>query len=413
MRLKNAYEWLRAHPYVGDTALVLLLITPISSGSAMLAAETLVQLLLLIPLIWRRRFPVAVFTVVSLACFLQVVVGVGPLFGDVGFLVALYSISAYASRRMRLAALGVGVLGAFVATLSWWPSSLRVWEENPYDTGPWYEPLIPPLLLLALVGFTWTLGDLLRTRRAYVAELEERARRLELERDQQARLARTAERTRIARELHDIVAHSLSIVIAQADGGRYAGEHDPAAALRSLDTIGTTGRGALAEMRRLLGVLRSDGKGAADDGDAGDTNGADVTRAPQPGLDEVAALVERVRASGQSVTLATSGVEQSLPRGPGLAAYRIVQEALTNVVKHAGPAAVARVSLTYGADALRVEVVDDGRGAAVDRTDGDGQGIVGMRERVAVYGGSLTAGPAAGGGFAVNALLPMPEGEPS
>lgn len=412
MRPKDAYEWLRTHPYVGDTAIVLAILLPsqvgpFASGSPN-TVSLIVELLLVGPLIWRRRFPVAVFTAVSLVCCLQLVLGVRPLTSDVALLVALYTINAYArGRSVRLAALGVGMLGALLATIAWWWGGLRPWETYEYRLGEWYQAFFPLFLLIALVGFAWTLGDLMRTRRAYVAELEERARRLELERDQQARLARTAERARIARELHDIVAHSLSIVVAQADGGRYAGERDPAAALRSLDTIGTTGRDALAEMRRLLGVLRTADTQTDDASDAD----AGVAWAPQPGLEEVETLVGRVRASGLPVTLEIGGSGQPLPKGPGLAAYRIVQEALTNVVKHAGPTASVRVALRYEPDALRVDVVDDGRGAAASPPDGNGQGIVGMRERVAVYGGTLTAAPAPGGGFEVSALLPMPESE--
>ena len=252
----------------------------------------------------------------------------------------------------------------------------------------------------------------MRTRRAYVAQLEDRARRLEVERDQQARIARVTERARIARELHDVVAHSLSVVVAQADGGMYAGARDPAAARASLETIGTTGRQALAEMRRLLSVLRdepADGVGregpddvVADDYD--DPVTGEFT--PQPGLDQLLSLVTGVRGSGLPVDLVVEGTPGRLPPGAELASYRIVQEALTNTLKHAGPGASAWVRLCHRDDALHIDVLDDGRGASA-AGDGQGQGLHGMRERVAVYGGSVSAGPRSGGGFHVRAVVPF------
>jgi signal transduction histidine kinase len=208
------------------------------------------------------------------------------------------------------------------------------------------------------------------------------------------RLAATAERARIARELHDVVAHSLSVVIAQADGGLYAGRTEPAAATGALEAIGATGRQALTDMRALLGVLREDGG---------------QVYAPQPDVAAIPGLVEDVRASGLDVDLIEEGSPQQLPTGPQLAAYRIVQESLTNVLKHAGPASRAWVRLHWRADSLELSVVDDGRGAsaALDAApDGAGQGLRGMRERATLHGGHLEAGPRVGGGFGVHAALP-------
>nr|WP_238345468.1 histidine kinase [Actinopolymorpha cephalotaxi] len=293
----------------------------------------------------------------------------------------------------------------------------------------------------------------MRTRRAYVGELEERARRLEFERDQQARLARSAERARIARELHDVIAHSLSVVVAQADGGLYAGAKDAEAARTALATIGKTGRQALAEMRRLLGVLRTDSApsivsetAAAGPGELpyarsygssevhadvhsdprsqtrSETRGAvgpgrtvvqPVARepvgpelAPQPSLAQLPDLIEQVRASGLPIEVEVGGHERPLTGGTELAAYRVVQEALTNTLKHGGPRTSATVRLRYDRDRLRIHVLDDGRGGAA-HGDGNGHGILGMRERVAVYGGLLRAGPRIGGGFEVLAEIPL------
>jgi signal transduction histidine kinase len=382
VRRRRIYEWLRRHPYVVDAGIVALLFAfpALSTFGPLPRYELVFAIGLLLPLVWRRSHPVAVFSVVSATCFVQLLLGDRLLASDVGFLLAVYAVSAYARQQWaRYGALAVGGLGAFLGPLDW-------------STGRDGSLFVSAVFLAAPVALTWTLGDLMRTRRAYVGELEERARRLEFERDQQARLARASERARIARELHDVVAHSLSVVIAQADGGRYAGETDPEAALRALTTIGTTGRQALAEMRRLLGVLRSE---AGDDG-----------LAPQPGLDDLESLVAQVRASGLPVTLHVEGTPTRLSGGRGLAAFRVVQEALTNVLKHAGPAAQAVVHLRFGDDVLEMEISDDGRGAAA-ADDGGGQGVHGMRERMALYGGTVHAGPRAGGGFVVRATLPL------
>nr|WP_269809454.1 histidine kinase [Kineosporia rhizophila] len=223
------------------------------------------------------------------------------------------------------------------------------------------------------------------------ARLEERARLLESEAEQQAQLAATAERARIAREMHDVVAHSLSVTISQADGGRYAAQHNPEAAITALETISATGRQALADMRALLGVLRDD---------------STQQLTPQPDTEAIKDLVDQVRGSGLTVTLEVLGEPVVLPAGPGLAAYRIVQESLTNVLKHAGPSAEARVRLMWLSEALEIRVEDDGRGAAATPATPGSQGLIGMRERATLYGGQLEAGPRQGGGFGVRAYLP-------
>jgi signal transduction histidine kinase len=206
-------------------------------------------------------------------------------------------------------------------------------------------------------------------------------------------LAASDERARIAREMHDVVAHTLSVVVAQADGGRFAAPTDPAAAARTLDTISEVGRSALTEMRALLGVLR------ASDGDA--------ELGPQPSVGDIPGLVATAREGGLDVSYVTTGTPRPLPIGAGLALYRIAQEGLTNVLKHAGPVATAFLQLTWGDDDVTLTVSDDGRGAAA-HGDGTGGGIQGMTERATVFGGTLSAGPKAGGGFLVRARLPLP-----
>lgn len=415
-------EWLRARPFVVDTLLVLpLLLVPILgvvlAWGRNEAPEplTVVDVVLLLPLIWRRRFPTAVFAVVSVICAFQAAVIQVPLFGDLGFLVALYSVSAYTTRRwVRPLSLVVGMIGALLAPVMWagprGTSVLYVWREIPGQAA------LLTGIVAALCAFVWTLGGLLRTRRAYVRQLEERARHLEYERDQQDRIARSAERARIAGELHDVVAHSLSVVVAQSDGGRYAADHDPEAARRALTTIGTTSRQALTEMRRLLGVLRTEEAEPVAGGDAIETSPQEdvPAPAPQPGIGELEDLIQRVRDCGLAVELALGVDPAQLPSGLGLVAYRVVQEALTNVLKHGGSATRARARLAVDHGVLEVEVVDDGDGAAAsvhDQPTSPGHGLIGLRERVAVYGGFLSAGPCTGGGFRIAARVPLTEGE--
>jgi signal transduction histidine kinase len=244
------------------------------------------------------------------------------------------------------------------------------------------------------------LGDSIRTRRAYFDQLEERATRLEKEREAQAKVAVAAERARIAREMHDVVAHNVSVMVVQADGAAYVLDAAPDQAKQALETISSTGRQALAEMRRLLGVLRT---GAARE------SGEYV---PQPDVDQIEDLVEQVRRAGLTVDFKIEGTARPLPSGVELTAYRIVQEALTNSRKHGGPDVGASVRLVYFDDGLGLLVEDDGRGAAHELyedggADGRGHGLIGMRERVGMVGGTLDAGPRAGGGFRISALLPL------
>lgn len=228
--------------------------------------------------------------------------------------------------------------------------------------------------------------------RAAVRRAQALARERDQDRAAERELAAIQERARIAREMHDVVAHTLSVVVAQADGGRFAASSDPAAAARTLETIADVSRSALTEMRSLLGVLR-------------DADG-EVALGPQPSLDDIPGVVAQARDAGLDVSLVVTGTPHALPIGAGLAAHRIVQEALTNVRRHAGPKAKAYVQLAWEPDALVATVSDDGRGAAAPG-DGVGQGIVGMMERASMFGGTLTAGPKAGGGWVVRARLPV------
>jgi signal transduction histidine kinase len=289
-------------------------------------------------------------------------------------------VAAWGSRRAALVA--GGVAAAVVAVVM----SLPRTDADLVDAA---------FASLGLAG-AWVLGDRARVQRALAAELSDRAVRLEREREGEARRAVASERARIARELHDVVAHHVSMMVVQAEAGPLAVERDPARAAGAFEAIAATGRQALVEMRRLLGVLRGDGQAPS--------------LAPQPGLDQVPSLVEQVGRAGLEVELVVEGEKAPLPAGVELSAYRIVQEALTNAVRHAGPGR-ARVLVRYGERDLELTVRDEGGGGGAAPAGGppsrSGQGLVGMRERVSLFGGELHAGPGPDGGFTVAARLPL------
>ena len=384
--LDNPIDRLRRHPFAVDVALAAAVwfctvVLPSAAYWQQPAPSFLVGTLLTVPLAWRRRAPVAAAAAVVAVGLVELVVVPEFLAANVAALFMVYALAAYSTRWAAQAGLAVGLVGAGLAALRYWNYGV------PFSVVP-----VAGAIGVSVVA-AWALGNLRRARLQQMAALEERAQLLELERDQEMRLAATTERARIARELHDVVAHSLSVVIAQADGGRYAGRADPAAATDALEAIAATGRQALTDMRSLLGVLRE---------------GGGEEYAPQPDVAAIPALVDDVRASGLDVDLIVEGEPQPLAAGPQLAAYRIVQESLTNVLKHAGPASRAWVRLQWRPDALELSVLDDGRGAsaAMVASDGNGQGLRGMRERAQLHRGRLDAGPRHGGGFGVHAALP-------
>ncbi|WP_127128569.1 sensor histidine kinase [Georgenia sp. SYP-B2076] len=351
-------------------------------------------------LAWRRSHPVAAAVTIYACALAHVVVSAALLAAgsvplllpvDVLVLVALYSVTVYGPPWARRAGLVGALAGAVLLALI---------MAAPMGRTFWVTFLLVLLGVSGCVLATWGAAQVRRGRMERLESLIERARRLETERDQQAQIATAAERTRIAREMHDVVAHSLSVVIAQADGGRYAARSDPGAAERALTTIAEMGRDALADIRRILGVLR--------DGDP--SEGA--TLLPQPVDADLDALVEQVRSSGAAVSVVRMGTPRPLPPGAGLTIYRICQEALTNALKHAGPGARTTVLLQWLPGSMTVQVDDDGRGAAA-ADDGKGHGLVGMRERAALFGSSVQAGPRAGGGFRVRVQLPLPDVGPT
>jgi signal transduction histidine kinase len=335
-----------------------------------------------LPLVWRRRAPVLVFwTVLSLAGAAlttsprAIVQGVYP---ESLALVAIYTVARYRPRRYLWPA--IAVLEGILVVVAW--QQEQRWTSLALGTSA--------------LAATVLLGVTVSTRRAYLGELEERARRLERERDQQAQLAVATERARIARELHDIVAHNLTVMIALADGAAFTATVAPDRAVDAMQQVSGTGRQALAEMRRLLGLLRDD-----------QPPPAPSELVPQPGLDDLDELVDQVRAAGVRVTLTREGTAGAWGPGAGLAVYRIVQEALTNTLKHAGPQARAQVRLCYTAAGVDLEVTDDGAGrpARPAAATAGGHGLAGMIERAASYGGEVQAGPCRGTGWRVRARL--------
>lgn len=382
-------------------------------------------------LILRRRHPVAVYLTSVVTIFAH---GLGDYSGAGPWMVnlcALYAVAAYGRRRWAVVGLVSSlVVGALSVTVV--PYEVEVGEI---------------IVSLALPLAAWLLGDNMRIRRAYIGAVEDRAEYLEREQDAQAKRAVAEERNRIARELHDIVAHNMSVMVVQAGAARRTLDRDPHRAAEAIGQIEATGRGALDEMRRLVGVLRRG------DHDEGRSPVTEEDLLPQPGLQQIPALIDQWCELGMDAAFHTKGRERPLPAGMELVLYRIVQEALTNVAKHAGPAASVQTSLVYKSKAVTLAVVDDGRGAAaaVAKAGGGsglvvvkdlgalrgrrivrveqggatspaaglrnatgvttGHGLVGMAERVALYDGEMRWGPHRGGGFQVWARLPLPERE--
>jgi len=380
------YAWLRRHPKLVDGVLAAVLAFGNLAFAIALHSYLLVPATfgLTVPVVVRRAHPTGAFMTAVAVGAGQVLSNVRLAPADLAIIVLLYTLAAYTTRRISVAGLAVCLLGSAAAMIRWAAPGLSQLSWLPVGSIMFAGP--------ALIA--WVLGDSMRYRRAYYANLEERAARLERDRDVQAQVAAAAERARIARELHDVVAHNVSVMVVQADGAAYALGSDPGRAREALAAISATGRQALTEMRVLLGVLRRN------DGDV------QAALTPLPGLGQLDELIEQTRAAGLAVSCTVEGPPQPLPGGAALAAYRIVQESLTNTRKHAGPGACAAVLLRYCGDALELAITDDGLGAAA-ASDGAGHGLTGMTERAAMYGGSVQAGPRPDGGFQVRARLPV------
>jgi len=334
-----------------------------------------------LPLAARRRFPLAVLATSVASALAFAVLGLPPFFLGPPILVPVYTVAAYCGRRASLAG-----LAAVEAALALAAVRLGRVEVEPVA---WVQ-------FALILGAAWLLGRFVGDRRVYAAKLEQRTAELEQAREELARRAVAEERLRLARELHDVVAHSISVIAVQSGVGAHVANTQPKEAAKALAAIEATSRAALTELRRLLGVLRREGEPQG-------------SLAPVPGLADLDSLLAEVAKAGLAVRLRVEGTPSPLPAGVDLSAYRIVQEALTNVIKHAGPAR-AQVVVGYHDQNVTVEVTDDGRGAAAPTGDGPvatGHGLIGMRERVAAFGGDLKVGPGPGGGFRVAARLPL------
>jgi signal transduction histidine kinase len=377
-RTRAVVLMLRGHPFAIDTvaacALATLVLSDVFTSRGYLSGSSWVYVpvavLMTIPLAWRRLAPLVVVVLVMGAFGAQSLILDPTPTPDVELipaLVAVYSVAAHGKRWVSFVGGGLSL----AAGLIW----LGVDDF---------------LLPIVMFGGAWLAGRLVQKRQLYAQAFVERARVLERERDANARVAAAEERVRIAREMHDVVGHSVSVMVVQAGAERLAlGEERPATR-EALLAIERTGREALAEMSRLLGILRKEGEG--------------LSLAPRPSLAQVDALVQTVRDAGVPVELRVEGEQAELPPGVDVSAYRIVQEALTNVVKHAGPARVS-VVVRYGRRTVEVEVADDGRRSV--NGSASGYGLAGMRERVELHGGTLEVGSRSEGGFCVKAWLPL------
>ncbi|MEU7409324.1 sensor histidine kinase [Streptomyces sp. NPDC042638] len=395
----------RTHPWVLDTAVVVLVflmfcLPDLLHGVAddgdgprrfrlvftrlPVAGTLALQAGLVLPLLWRRRRPAAAFGVIAAVFVAQWSLG-AALRADVALFVALYSLALHGRLRQLPWACAV-TAGAMALVAVRASAAVSVWDAL--------------FFLLSTATAALALGLMVRIRRAQLAGLRDRAARLEIERDQRSRLATATERTRVAREMHDIVGHNLSVIITLADAGTYATDIAPERGKEALRLIGDTGRQALGELRRVLGVLRETADGSP--------GGPDLS--PQPGIADIDALCAKVRAAGLEVVYRTSGEVDALDNGVQLTVYRIVQEALTNTLKHAETDARVHLAVVETDGRLTIRVQDTGPAVARGPHE-EGHGLVGMRERAALYGGTVSAGPAAGGGWSVEAVLDLtPQG---
>jgi signal transduction histidine kinase len=372
-RLVRFYD---ERPVTGDLCLAGLLLafvipSDLAVRSDTVAADLALSLALVACVPFRRRAPVVAFAAVSALCLVQLALLDHSVAGDVVALIALYTVVAYGpGPRIGVAATACTVAGALACAARW---------EQDADGVSLLASATTTVVSVLLAA---SLGAWRRARRAQIAALE-------AERDQQAAVGAALERARIARELHDVVAHSLSVIVVQADGAAAGASRHPEAATAALRTIGDTGRDALGQMRRLLGVLREEGSGLV----------------PQPGTAQLGALVDQVARAGLPARLSVEGDSRPVPGPVDVTVYRVAQEALTNVLKHAGAVTRVDVVLRYRDAAVELLVRDDGRGAQAP-SDGRGHGLAGMRERIDLQDGTLTAGPRGAGGFEVHAVIP-------
>lgn len=357
---------------------------PIIGPAAFPLAHLLLVTVCAIAVCFRRSAPLSTASVIFVATAIRLIITNGSLVAsDAAVLIALYTVVAYADRWARLPALLAAIVEGTLVVIP----LLRASNPAKLDAP------LAGLAMLASILFTWSTALLRRRQLLDLTNLVTTAKETQRLAEKESALAVAEERTRISREMHDIVAHTLSVVIAQADGGRYAAQKDPAIAVRALETISEVSRAALGDVRSIIGALR--------DGPA-----EEVPLLPQPVETDLDDLIATVGDSGIPISFVKTGDPRPVPVGVGNALYRICQEALTNVMKHGGPAAHVSVLLEWGARDVHLTIVDTGRGAAAP-SKGSGHGLIGMNERAAVFGGRVEAGPQAGGGFRVHCTIPL------
>lgn len=344
------------------------------------AALVLISVVLCGTYVVRRRYPLGAFAVMTGMAFVQLPLNAGVMVADLLFVFMVFFLASRFRWTKSAPAAVVVMVWHALALSQMFDDGLRV------GYGAMTQFLVGVVLL-------WMAGTIVRVRRDYTESLRERARELERQRDTQAQIAAAEERTRIAREIHDVVSHSLSVVVFMTDGAISKIRTDPVRAEEALVTARDTGRQAMTEMRRMVGVLRSSGTALLE---------------PQPGVGQLQALVDKSNSAGIPARLTVSGERVELSAGLDLCVYRVVQEGLTNARKHGGPAlSGVDLHLEYTDQELTVTVTDDGAGPNMWLPDGEGHGLVGMRERVALYGGHLRTGVRKGGGFALTVTLPL------
>ncbi|MGQ4574881.1 sensor histidine kinase [Dermabacteraceae bacterium P7006] len=401
----DPFRWLVEHPLVTD-AVVFGLVGQVAIFSLMLLLGVtserhaifyvLYNCLMVACAIPLRKYPVQATLVIALLALIHLLWD-SLIPGDAMIFYALYCAIVYGSERFGRFAVKLAIFGMLIQVVVSMSRVARFYSyELPLIANPGSVRVVSVLVFGSLLIFaTWAYAKFQRAKRSQLVLAEERAKQAERERSQSAELAVAAERSRIAREMHDVVAHSLSVIIAQADGGIYAAAYKPEKATQALQTIADTGREALSDMRGLLGVLRQN---------------EETSYGPQPGLETLPELIERVRAAGVPTQLRLQGDPAMVPQALALSAFRVCQEALTNVMKHAGEGASALVEVDIAADTLTIIVTDDGQGYD-PHSDGRGHGLNGVRERLSAYGGTLETGPLPRGGFRVRALFPLQQGE--
>ena len=340
------------------------------------------SLLQTVPLAFRRWAPLPVFVLIIAAVCMYYWLGYEVTDGTLATFVGVYTVAAYEERGKSIVGLGLQILG-----MIWYWTT----RAEPFD------PTTP--IWIGILGLlSWGLGEYVKGRRAYTVRVEALAERLDHLRELEARQAAWQERARLARELHDVIGHTVNVMVIQAGAGRRSLANDPATATKALQTIESIGREALDELDRLLGILRTEDEG--------------TDLPPPPGLDQVRSLASRFEDSGLPVEITIEGEEVALPRSLDQSAYRIIQEALTNALRHAG-GAIAHVAVRYRGDQLELEVADDGREDRAQRDHpGGGRGLIGIQERVALFGGDLDAGPGPSGGFVIRCRFPLTASRP-